>query len=349
MRLDELGIDMRADAHAVRCAGAEIGQHDVAAGRNALDRLPAARFARIDAERALVEVQIVEVVAPDRPGNVAGRRLQLDDIGAEVAEQAPARRPGDQVRDLQHAHAGERRRVFPAIGHRRGFRSQRRKVRRRTRGGGARLRVRRRLGETDRRPHLHCLADCGILQREHHRIVADLRVVEDYRALPDGREGHVGGLEIGGPVGGFARLHRACDRGAKLLLLRHPVASAHIVEPGLRNELANAHELGCASDEALMHAAELDIFAVRAFIEAVEGRAAGGMGLEHERRNALGHHLRMEEQRAGEQRGLDDTAPAGGLARKQAGGRADAGEHRRPGARQRMRHMHGRGAEARHA
>ena len=349
MRLDEVRIDIRADAHAVRRAGAEVGEHHVAAGGHALDRFPAARLARVHAEGALVEVQIVEVVAPDGPRDVAARRLQLDDIGAEIAEQAPGRRPGDEVRDLQHANAGERRGVSRPARRRCSVRRQRREVGQRPGGGGARFRVCRRLGEADRRPHLHGVAKCRVLEREHHGIVPDLRIVEDDRTLPDRRERHIGRLEIGGPVGGIARLHRPCDCGAEFLLFRHPVAPAHIVEPGLGDEFADAHDPGGAVDEALMHAAELDIFAVRTFVEAVEGRAAGGMGLEHERRDALGDHLRVEEQRAGEQRGLDDAAPARGLAREQACGRADAGEQRRPGARQRMRHMHRRGPEAGHA
>ena len=349
MRLDKVRIDIRADAHAVRRAGAEVGEHHVAAGRHALDRLPAARLARVHAKGALVEVQIVEIVAPDRPRDVAARRLQLDDIRAEVAEQAPGRRPGDEVRDLQHPDPCERRRVVPTVGRRRGLRRQRREFRKRPGGRGARFRVRRRLGETDRRAHLHGLAEHRVFQREHHGVVADLRIVEDDRTLPDRRERHVRCFEIGGPVGGVAFLHRPGDRRTKLLLLRHPVAPAHIVEPGFRNQVADAHDFGCAGDEALMHAAELDVFAVRAFIEAVEGRAAGGMGLEHQRRDAFGDHLRMEEQRAREQRGLDDAAAARGLAGEQACGRADACEQRRPGARQRMRHMHGRRPETRHA
>ena len=112
MRLDQLRIDIRADAHARRGAGAQIGEQHIAHRRHAPDRLRAARLAGVDAERALVEVQIVEIVAPDRPREVAARRLQLDDLRAQIGEQPPAGRPGDQIGDLQHAHPGERQRLL---------------------------------------------------------------------------------------------------------------------------------------------------------------------------------------------------------------------------------------------
>ena len=49
------------------------------------------------------------VLAPQR---VAGERLDLHDVGTEVAEQRPSERASDEVTELQHPHAGQRPTVF---------------------------------------------------------------------------------------------------------------------------------------------------------------------------------------------------------------------------------------------
>ena len=73
------------------------------------------RGLEIDDDRALPAVQRDEV-APD-PGRdrhdvavpVAGRRLDLDHVGAQVGEEHPAERPGDVLRVLDDPHAFERK------------------------------------------------------------------------------------------------------------------------------------------------------------------------------------------------------------------------------------------------
>ena len=49
------------------------------------------------------------------PGGVAGRRLDLDDVGAEIGEHHRAERPGHHLRDVEDAEAFESRGGF---GHR---------------------------------------------------------------------------------------------------------------------------------------------------------------------------------------------------------------------------------------
>ena len=71
---------------------------------------------QVDDDGALPAVQRDEVAA--EPGRdrqhvavaVAGRRLDLHDLGAEVGEEHAAERPGDVLRVLDDAHAVERQR-----------------------------------------------------------------------------------------------------------------------------------------------------------------------------------------------------------------------------------------------
>ena len=76
-------------------------------------RAPVLRL-EVDDDRALPAVERDEVAADagrDRhhvPVAVAGRRLDLDDVGAEVGEEHAAERAGDVLRVLDDAHAFER-------------------------------------------------------------------------------------------------------------------------------------------------------------------------------------------------------------------------------------------------
>ena len=74
----------------------------------------ALRPAQVDRDQPLVaedargiERLAAEVLAHGAHGVAVGR-LDLDDLGAEVGEQAPAERAGDRRAHLQHAHAGQR-------------------------------------------------------------------------------------------------------------------------------------------------------------------------------------------------------------------------------------------------
>ncbi len=93
--------------------GLEVGQHDVGAGRQPADQLPALGVAQVDADRPLVAV----------PGRVAlghrrrqrapravgeGRVLHLDDVGPEVAEDAAGVAADHDDPEVEHADAVQR-------------------------------------------------------------------------------------------------------------------------------------------------------------------------------------------------------------------------------------------------
>ena len=75
-------------------------------------RAPFVRF-QIDREAALVAIEGIEEAgrkpARRRVCVAVRRRLDLDDIGAEIGEQQARARPHDRVAELEHAEAGERR------------------------------------------------------------------------------------------------------------------------------------------------------------------------------------------------------------------------------------------------
>ena len=80
------------------------------------DRFLPARVAQVDGDRPLVardrrppEAATVDAHAVT-PHDVADAgRLDLDHLGAEVTEQLPGERPGDERAELEDAHARERR------------------------------------------------------------------------------------------------------------------------------------------------------------------------------------------------------------------------------------------------
>ena len=108
-----------AEALAVHDAGAEVLDEDVGVAHQAADELDAARLADVDADAALVAVEALEVGAADVRRQAAGAvgvadrvaaagLLDLDHVGAHVAEQGRAPRPGGLVRHVDDADAGER-------------------------------------------------------------------------------------------------------------------------------------------------------------------------------------------------------------------------------------------------
>ena len=86
------------------------GREELVAGREPLAGL------QVDDDRALPAIQRDEVAANARcrrqhvPVAVAGRRLDLHDLGAEIGEEHAAERPRDVLRVLDDAHALERQR-----------------------------------------------------------------------------------------------------------------------------------------------------------------------------------------------------------------------------------------------
>src|SRR5262249_24630607 len=63
----------------------------------------------------------VAALAPVAKGVRLPGRLDLDDLGAHVAEQPPRERPGEEHPELDDAHAGERARPVGAARRRRGL------------------------------------------------------------------------------------------------------------------------------------------------------------------------------------------------------------------------------------
>ena len=104
------------EPHAVERAGREVLHQHVAMLDQALDDLLALGMLGIDRDRALVAVEHreIEAVGPFHvtqltARNVADARpLDLDHVGAHIAEQLGAGRAGLHVREVEDAHAVER-------------------------------------------------------------------------------------------------------------------------------------------------------------------------------------------------------------------------------------------------
>ena len=106
-----------------RGAGAEVLGDDVGALDQPAHDLAARGGAHVDRHAALVAVEAdveaalglaVRIVLPgraverrDEPRRVALERLDLDHLGAEVAEQGGAERPGDEGAEVEDAKPGE--------------------------------------------------------------------------------------------------------------------------------------------------------------------------------------------------------------------------------------------------
>ena len=351
MRLDQLRIHVRVDPHPLGRVRPQIGEHRIGRGRDLLHDLLARIGPRVDRDRALAEIDVVEIGPPDRPRKVAGQRFELDHVGAEIGQKPSAGRACDQIGNLQHPHAVERRRI--GVAGRRWDRS----LRFRIAVGQAAERFRRtrpfrragHFGQVNRRAHLRDRPQHRIVQGHHHAVVVDLRVFHAFHDRPAGAKGHVGFLEQFGPL----RLRLCPDdtgnRIAQFRLVFGIVAAPPALEARLRHQLADAHQIGRDTHETDMDAAKLYPVAVGAFVDAVERRAAGRMGLEYRPGQLLADDFRMKQKRTGHQRGLDRAAAARRFARQQGRRDTEIGEQRRTDSRQRVDDMHRRRPEAGHA
>jgi hypothetical protein len=113
--VDEARVELRerllAEAEPLHRAGLEVLAEDVGAGDELEHDLAAARILGVDGDALLVAVEEGEEAragAHELPRVVAAERLDLDHLGAEVAEDDPAGRPHHHVRELDHPQAGER-------------------------------------------------------------------------------------------------------------------------------------------------------------------------------------------------------------------------------------------------
>ncbi len=124
----DLGERLVVDAEPLLHVGPEILDHDVGLLDHALEGGEA--FGRLQIERhaALVAMQVLKVAALARPAHRlfdAGRRLDLDDIGAPVGELAHAGRARAHAGEIEHR---EPRKSFRSAGKGHCWRLQRRFV-----------------------------------------------------------------------------------------------------------------------------------------------------------------------------------------------------------------------------
>ena len=108
--------------HLGELARPEVLHQGVALGHEAQDDLDRLLVFQVQGDAALVAgVQrppgrdAVDLLAP-LPHRVAGRRLDLDHVGAEVGQQPRAERRGDEMADLKDAQARQRA-VRSSFGH----------------------------------------------------------------------------------------------------------------------------------------------------------------------------------------------------------------------------------------
>jgi hypothetical protein len=127
-RVDQPRIDLAqlliAEAHAVHHAGAEIVHHHVGAADQVHQRRPIIRLAQVEHHRALVAVERA-IDRADQPGRIVGncgarqvtgrRALDLDHVGAVVAEHLRRDRPHHHLGEVDDPDAGKRQ--FTGCGH----------------------------------------------------------------------------------------------------------------------------------------------------------------------------------------------------------------------------------------
>ena len=119
--VDETGVEraerLGAEAEAIHHAGAEVLHHHIGFGDKALHQRDRLRILQIEREAAFAGIELPEVgaVAGAQGGAhahvVAFGRFDLDDIGAEVGEQARAVRAGQHDREVEDADAIQRIRL----------------------------------------------------------------------------------------------------------------------------------------------------------------------------------------------------------------------------------------------
>ena len=113
--VDQARIELRergvAEAEPLHRPGLEVLAEDVGAGHQLEHDLPAARVLGVDRDALLVAVEQGEEAgagADELSGVVAAERLDLDHLGAEVAEDDAAGGSHHHVGELDHPDAGER-------------------------------------------------------------------------------------------------------------------------------------------------------------------------------------------------------------------------------------------------
>ena len=112
-RVDRLQL-LVGEAEALLHRGAEIFHHDVGAGDQPGQHFGAGRRLQIEAQAALVAMQVLLVGAVAAPGDAAdlavGRRVDADHVGAPVGQQAHGGGPGAGDREVEHgvARQGQR-------------------------------------------------------------------------------------------------------------------------------------------------------------------------------------------------------------------------------------------------
>ena len=111
-----------AQPHLSKLARSEVLHQGVALGHETQDDLDGLLVLQVQGDAALVAgvqrppgCDAVDLLAP-LPHGVAGRRLNLNDIRAEVGQQPRAERRGDEVADLKDAQARQRA-VQSSFGH----------------------------------------------------------------------------------------------------------------------------------------------------------------------------------------------------------------------------------------
>ena len=120
-RVDEPRVELRelvvSEPHPIEDAGPEVLEQDVRMGDELPDDLDAFGPGQVEREVAFPDV-LLDVVRGQRvlahrrePREVALRRLDLDDVGAEVVQQARAMRPREHAREVEHADAVQRPRL----------------------------------------------------------------------------------------------------------------------------------------------------------------------------------------------------------------------------------------------
>jgi len=106
---------LEAEAELVRHAGGVIGDDDVGPLQQRVEHVLRVLVAEIERHRALAAIMTGEeqavAVLIDLRGIarvLAGRRLDLDDVGAVIAQDHRGMRTGDEMRDFEHMDAGQR-------------------------------------------------------------------------------------------------------------------------------------------------------------------------------------------------------------------------------------------------
>jgi hypothetical protein len=108
----ERGVDraqaIPAEPEALHHAGTEVLDDDIRVADQLLERRAPVGVLQVEHERAFAAVPAVEAVG-SHAKRVAVGRLDLDDVGAEVAEQHRTDRAGDEAREIEDANAFQTR------------------------------------------------------------------------------------------------------------------------------------------------------------------------------------------------------------------------------------------------